>query len=150
MPRWSKWTDIEEYANYKGCGVYKIRLVNSKGFPIGISRFLGQDEDGILVIGESINIERRMNNFYGAIKGKGYAHSEAERLYLIKEYTNFKERHDSCKLQYSFTELTSKSQAEWEEERLLKCYFKRYGEVPPLNANLPQKHVGWQSLKCHP
>jgi len=138
--------DIEKDAGHKGCGVYKIRLVNSKGSSIQIPRFLDKDSNGILQIGRSVNVERRTRGFRGAIEGKRYAHAEGQRLYLVKKYTNFMERYNNCKIQYSFERLPNESEAKKDEERLLKCYFRRYGEVPPLNNNLPDKN-GWGSLK---
>jgi len=61
MSNWTDWKDIEgikEDTIHKGCGVYKIRLANAKGSPIEIPRFLDKDKDGILMIGQSKNIER--------------------------------------------------------------------------------------------
>ena len=147
MSRWSDWIDIGRNASYKGCGVYKIRLANSKE-SIGIRRFLGKDKEGILMIGESKNIGERIKYFRGAMEGKSYRHAEGKRLSLIKKYTCFMERYKDCKLQYSFKKLQNKSEAKKEEERLLKCYFKKYGEVPPLNNNLPGKDINWESLNC--
>ena len=37
-------------------------------------------------------------------------------------------------------------EARVEQERLLKYYGKKYGEVPPNNNNLPDKHIDWESL----
>lgn len=148
MSRWNEWVDIEKNASYKGCGVYKIRLADLKDFPIGIPRFLIKDKDGILQIGRSKDTERRIKCFRRAMEGKGCAHVEGKRLNLIKKYTNFMERYSDCKIKYSFKELGSENEARNEEERLLKCYFKRHGEVPPLNNNLPKKHIDWESLNC--
>jgi len=44
--------------------------------------------------------------------------------------------------------LLDEIEVEKEEEGLLKCYFKRHGEVPPLNNNLPKKYINWESLNC--
>jgi len=148
MPRWNEWVDIEKNTSYKSYGVYKIRLADLKDYPVGIPRFLEKDKDGILQIGSSKHTERRRKYFRGAMEGKGYAQSEGKRLNLIKKYTNFMGRHNDCKIQYSFKELGSEIEARKEEERLLKCYFKRYGEVPPLNNNLPKKYIDWKSLNC--
>ena len=148
MPRWNEWVDIEKNTSYKSYGVYKMRLADLKDYPVGIPRFLEKDKDGILQIGSSKHTERRRKYFRGAMEGKGYAQSEGKRLNLIKKYTNFMGRHNDCKIQYSFKELGSEIKARKEEERLLKCYFKRYGEVPPLNNNLPKKYIDWKSLNC--
>ena len=34
-----------------------------------------------------------------------------------------------------------------DQERLIKCYVKKYGEVPPNNNNFPNKHIDWESLR---
>jgi hypothetical protein len=89
---WSEWTDISETPDYVGCGVYKIRLVNSVGFPVEISRFIDTDKDGILQICYSENIKRGIYRFFRSTEGKKYTHAEGERLRLLKKYTNFEER----------------------------------------------------------
>lgn len=149
MPIWSKWTDIKMNPNHKGYGVYKIRLVSPKESPIEIPRFLDNDREGILQIGRSEDIERRIRAFRGAIDKKKYAHAEGKRLRLIMDYcTNFMKNHSNCKFQYCFQKLPNKSKAKTEEERLIKCYFKKYGEVPPINNNLPGRD-NWKNLNCH-
>ena len=149
MSRWNEWIDIKKNGNYKSCGVYKIRLADLKNCSIEISRFLVKDKDGILMIGRSKNIEKRIKRFHGAMEGKNRAHAEGKRLNLIKKYTNFIGRYNNCKIQYSFKKLRDKIEARKEEERLLKCYFIRHGEVPPLNNILPKKYnIDWGSLNC--
>lgn len=149
MSRWNEWVDIVKNASYKSDGVYKIRLADLKGYPIGIPRFLDKDKDGIIQIGNSKDIEKRIKCFRSAMEGKGCAHAEGKRLNLIKKYTNFMSRYNNCKIQYSFKKLRDKIEAKKEEERLLKCYFVRHGEVPPLNNSLPKKYnIDWESLNC--
>jgi len=148
MSRWNEWIDIEKNASYKSYGIYKIRLADLEGYPIEIPRFLVKDKDGILQIGRSKDIERRIKRFRGAMEGKGYAHAEGKRLNLIKKYTNFKGRYNNCKIQYSFKKFQNEIEARKEEERLLKYYFKSHGEVPPLNNNLPKKYIDWENLNC--
>jgi len=144
---WFEWIEISEIPNYEGCGVYKIRLANSEGFPAEIPRFIDTDKDGILQICYSENIRRGIYRFRGATEGKKYTHAEGERLQLLKKYTNFKQRYKGCKMQYSFKKQPSKREARVEQERLLKCYVKKFGEVPPNNNNFPDKHIDWESLR---
>jgi len=143
---WSEWTDIWETPNYVGCGVYKIRLADPEGFPVKIPRFIDTDKEGILQICHSENIKRGIYRFLRATEGKRYTHAEGERLQLLKKYTNFKERYKDCKMQYSIKEQLNRREARMEQERLLKCYVKKYGEVPPNNNNFPDKHIDWESL----
>ena len=144
---WSEWTDILETPNYAGCGVYKIRLVNSEGFPVEIPRFIDTDKNGILQICYSENIKRGIYRFLRSAEGKRYTHAEGERLRLLMRYTGFKERYKDCGMQYSFKKQLSRREARVEQERLLKCYVKKYGEVPPNNNNFPDKHIDWESLR---
>jgi len=109
MSRWNEWVDLEKNSSYKGCGVYKIRLVDLKDCPIGIPRFLDNDKDGILQIGRSKDIKRRIRSFRGAMEGKEYANVEGKRLNLIKRYTNFMGRYNNFKIQYSFKKLCNKT-----------------------------------------
>jgi hypothetical protein len=143
---WFEWIDISQIPDYEGCGVYKIRLANPEGIPVEIPRFIDIDKDGILQICYSENIKRGIYRFLRATEGKRYTHAEGERLQLLKKYTNFKERYKDCKMQYSIKEQLNRREARMEQERLLKCYVKKYGEVPPNNNNFPDKHIDWESL----
>lgn len=147
MPIWTKWKDIIENPDYTGCGVYKIRLVDSESYPLNIPRFLDTDKEGILQIGRSENIERRIKAFRGAKEGRKYDHAEGKRLNRIMKCPNYEKRKNNCKIEYSFQKLLNKSKAKTEEERLMKCYFKKYGEVPPINNNLPGKDK-WENINC--
>ena len=146
MSGWLGWIDIEENPDFDGCGVYRVRLVDSKGFPIEIPRFLDNDKDGILHISRSENIKKGINLFRGAIEGKKYANAEGKRLYLIKKYTNFPEMHKNYRVQYSIMKWADKREARIEQERLLKWYIKRYGEAPPVNNYFTEKYIDWGSL----
>jgi len=147
LSEWSEWMDIHRFPNYEGCGVYQIRIVNAEGFPVEIPRFIDTDKNGILQICYSENIKRGIYRFLRATEGKRYTHAEGERLQLLKKYTNFKERYKDCKMQYSFKEQLNRREARVEQERLLKCYVKKYGEVPPNNNNFPDKHIDWENLR---
>ncbi len=146
LSRWFEWKDINQIPNYEGCGVYQIRLANAEGFPVEIPRFIDTDKEGILQICYSENIKRGIYRFLRATEGKKYTHAEGERLQLLKKYTNFTERYKGCRMQYLYKEQLNRREARVEQERLLKCYVKKYGEVPPNNNNFPNKHIDWENL----
>jgi len=126
-----------------------ICLCNSKGRPIEIPRFLNTDKNGILQIGKSgKNNNNRIKRFCGIMCGKKDAHSEAQRMNLVKKYTCLQERYKDYRIRYIFKELGCEAEYGKEEERLLKCYFIRYGELPPLNRNLPDKFYDMGDLAC--
>lgn len=150
MAEWNVWRDIsciEEFADlYKWPGVYKIRLTDSSGCPIKIGRFLGNDSDGLLAIGESgtRTVSTRIKEFLKAYEGGKLKHSEAERLFLIGCTTRFRRGvYDNCTLQFAAKKLKDKAEAQIQEERLLKSYFVKYGELPPLNSDMPDKYIDW-------
>jgi hypothetical protein len=146
LSEWSEWMDIHRFPNYEGCGVYQIRIINAEGFPVEIPRFIDTDKNGILQICYSENIKRGIYRFLRSTEGKKYTHAEGERLRVLKKYTNFEERYKNCKMQYSFKKQLNGREARVEQERLIKCYVKNYGEVPPNNNNFPDKHIDWESL----
>jgi hypothetical protein len=146
LSRWSEWLDIEENSDYEGCGVYQIRLVDPEGFPVNIPRFIDTVKDGILQICYSDSIKKGLYRFRRATEGKNYTRAEGKRFQLLKKYTNFEEKYKGCKLQYSFKKQVNRRDARREQERLLKYYAKKYGEVPPNNNNFSDKHIDWESL----
>jgi hypothetical protein len=146
VSEWLGWIDIEENPDFDGCGVYRVRLVDSKGFPIEIPRFLDNDKDGILQISQYSNIRKGIKLFRGALEGKKYSCPAGQRLYLIKKYINFTELHRDHRLQYSVMKWGDRKEARIEQERLLKWYIKRYGEAPPVNNNLTEEYIDWESL----
>ena len=144
MSEWSNWVNIlsiqELKEPYRWAGVYEIRLVDSGGHPVEIARFLDKDKDGILAIGEAGEVGRRIGQFYKAYEGHSFKHSEAERLFLIRNRTKFERGiYNNCKIQFTARKLADKAEAVKEEEGLLKSYFAKYGELPPLNSRMPDK-----------
>lgn len=153
MSEWSDWLDIifiEDLKDlYEWPGVYKIRLANSRGCPIEIGRLLGKDKDGTLMIGESGKVATRISQFYDAYEGYNWHHYEAETLFLIRYKTKFRKGiYNDCKIQFAARKLNDRIEAKKEEEIMLKSYFRKYGELPPLNRNLPDRHVGWDNLSA--
>ena len=155
MSNWSKWQDISPIKNLAGelskvSAVYKIRLSDSAGRPIPVGRLLGIDKKGVLAIGESVNLARRIKELYKAYIGDRFMrHSVGDRLFLVLvcQYSHFKTTYqNNSRVQFVVMKLSNKTEAETEEERLLKDYFKTYGELPPLNSLMPDKHIGWDKI----
>lgn len=128
---WSNWENIEKLPDYEGKGVYRVRLVDNKGKSVSIQRFLGEDKDGIILIGEAEDIKTRLNQFNKVVtESKKYAHSEGLTIHLLRKITKFNEKYGMCTFQYTFSKVDEHKE---EEKRLLKNYFQEYGETPPLN-----------------
>ncbi len=146
-PKWSEWSDIEEKPDYEGRGVYKVRLVDPRGFPVSVPRFFDTDKEGILQICYSDSIKRGIYRFRRTTEGKNYAHAEGKRLRLLKKYSNFEEKFRGCRLQYSFKKEPDRREGRVEQERLLKQYVKKYGELPPNKNSFQDKHIDWENLR---
>jgi len=157
MNTWSKWHNIDNFASIdKKPGVYKIRLAYSgKRHPVSISRLLGKDKDGLLSIGNSINLRKRIGEFCRVAKDMTsfLKHSAGDRLFLIRicAHSSSNTFFNDKIIQFSFLMLQNKVEAEEVEEKLLKYYFKKYGELPPLNSSMPDKHVKlWDEILLNP
>jgi len=135
---WSKWKKIDEKSGYDGFVVYKIRLYDKKcKQPITLRRFFGMDRKGILAIGRTKNIERRRKQFYKGIND-GAGHSEGNLL--RQSYSpcfESKYPNTNYEFQYSFKRDGRKKKT---EEIEIKKYFKKHGEVPPLNSAIPNRY----------
>jgi hypothetical protein len=135
----SEWKKITEPSNCNEPAVYKIRLKDNEGSVVSINRFLGKDEEGILCIGETENMERRRKKFARGIQ-HGTAHSEARLIYLIKTHCRiFKEKYADAQYEYCFEEAITKEEAKMKEVKLIKNYVKQYGEGPPFNSAIPKR-----------
>lgn len=130
---------------YPWPGVYAIRLIDAaSGKPIPIGRFLGIDRNGILLIGVSNDLGKRLHDFYHSYLEDARTHSEGRRLHLVSMMSKFEEEiYPESSMQFHVKRIPDEEQAKHEEERLLKSYFKRFGELPPLNATVGKKRVLW-------
>lgn len=150
MPEdWRSWDHIgyidESKILYSFGGVYAIRLIDAASErPIPIGRFLRIDESGTLLIGVSGDLGGRLYKFYHSYLEDTRTHSEGRRLHLVSMMSKFEEEiYPESSMQFRVKRIPDKEQAEYEEERLLKSYFKRFGELPPLNATIGKKRVLW-------
>jgi hypothetical protein len=97
----------------------------------------------LLVIGESGDLRNRVKQFHKVTKEKtGFLrHSAGDRLFLNLIFRHISSRafFDNKGLQVFFTKVQDKVGAQKLEELLLKVYFIQFGELPPLNNNMPDK-----------
>lgn len=130
---------------YRWPGVYAIRLIDApSGKPIPIGRFLGINKSGILQIGVSNDLGRRLHNFFHSYLEDRRTHSGGRRLFLIKFMTRFEEEiYPESSLQFNVKRIPDEEQAKHEEEKMLKGYFKHFGELPPLNKRMENQRMRW-------
>lgn len=146
---WRGWDHIGQIDElkfmYRWQGVYAIRLIDAPSErPIPIGRFLGIDESGILLIGVSNDLGRRLYDFYYSYLEDRRTHSGGRRLHLVRMLSQFEEEiYPESSMQFRVKRIPDEEQAKHEEERLLKSYFKRFGELPPLNTRMENQRIQW-------
>ncbi len=138
---WSAWRRITQEANCNGPAIYRIRLCDDSGNPISIQRFFGSDDDGLLCIGKTTNMERRRKNFKRGLE-KGVGHSEANFLHILEKHTSLLAKYRTRQYEYSYCRVRE-SELDALEEKSIKKYVKEFGEPPPLNSNIPSRDGRW-------
>ncbi len=122
----------------KESGVYWVCLDG-----VSINRFSGTDPDGTLVIGKSINLERRFGDFKrGIIKASG--HSPANLLSYIFWLSKSARKHMDKKI-VIYYQTFSKDDIDKEERSNIIWYIKKYGEPPVLNSAIPDRYGSWRN-----
>ena len=107
-------------------GVYLIRC---RDHPT--NRLLRTDQEGVLDIGESSNLRKRITRFYFCASGKvERGHSAGCRFANRKLSRHFPL--DQLEIKWKIAE--SKAAAREAEGELLRKYEKKFGELPPLNT----------------
>ena len=141
---WTKWLDLDVTANYQGSAVYKVRLIDVNGNCCQLPRLLRADKEGIMCIGQTSNMKQRKGQFLSAING-AYGHSSMNLVYYLNRYTDFPNKFKDAKFQYSFCKCSSVDESKNCESTLMKSYFKKFGEVPPLTSSIPNRYKGWET-----
>ena len=113
-------------------GVYILYALTSETgecAPTTINRFCGSDPEGILYIGETGR--GRPWTLVGGLRGPNHRqHGAAARYH---GYPIISERFPLTKLAIEFFPVTGEEP--WEDEdRRIKAFVQKYGEVPPLNV----------------
>jgi len=140
---WTDWQEIHEPSGHRAPAVYMVRLVRATGRVFALNRLLERDANGILCIGNSANMERRLRRFIAGMD-TGEGHAPANRLYRLRQCTAFDQVFPKARYEYRFLRAEDKAQAEQFEIALLRRYFRCYGELPPLNSAMPGRHVPWE------
>ncbi|MBI5587486.1 MAG: hypothetical protein HY889_03860 [Deltaproteobacteria bacterium] len=136
MNRWSKWRSFKEKESAlneipEEPGIYQFRSVK-KGIPIKIQRLKKNDEKGILSIGESGNLKKRIKAFWYSLKNKDYSSHAAAWHYLS---FGFDKNFPAHSLEFRYKKSGTKSKAIKEECIELLRYRNKFMDGPPLNIS---------------
>lgn len=122
------WEEIYRDFNNKG-GIYKLFYKNN-GQIRPIKRLLGTDKEGILYIGKASYFLNRVIELKKTIDPQ----MKTDSHICGRRYN----KNDNIKKAFPFNnlhiQLTDDNRPEKKEKELLDNYFKKFGEVPPLNA----------------
>jgi hypothetical protein len=133
MARWEKWRPIEQVYNnidlLNKKGLYQIRMVDADNKPLPIPRIGGTDLKGIIYIGKSIQLRKRIEAF---LRGQ---HSGGGLYWLAYRRLKTREPYRGHFLQFRVMASTSKNIATKETE-MLRRYFRRFCELPPFNSTV--------------
>jgi len=133
----------------KGPGVYVVFWMRD-GKPIPISRILGTDERGILYIGATRGLKRRLKKLWNsidAIRGKR-KRKKFHTFVRSLVYTGLLNIIKDDELRVYFKEF-SKEDAEYQEKLALLEYTRKYGEPPPLNLQVGRQYFEIYGLSIY-
>lgn len=125
-------------------GVYVIRAVRRTGRPIHLRRLNGTDVGGILCIGMSKDVRRRIRDFVRDVRRPGLdvpSHSEG---WNFRRYFRDNQKRGIIKLTQENLEATWKvtgtnRYAQNLETQLLQAYVMKYQDKPPLNISIKRE-----------
>ncbi len=129
--------EINVPTNYDESAVYFIRILK-RGKRIPICRFLSIDAEGLICIGVTIHMETRRKQFMSSMKKSGN-HSEGDLLNILDKNSVLKKKIPEYTIEYRFIPFRNRESAALNEEKEIKSYVKQFGEVPPLNSEIPNR-----------
>lgn len=115
-------------------GVYRIRALLPSGEPMRISRVGGIDDLGVLHIGKSSHLGRRIRTFRQASEGLKAAHHAGKEFYKW-DFQKLILRH---KLAYDYFVTTTEKEAVRLERLLHEGYRRKFLDRPPLDGTSGQ------------
>lgn len=139
---WKEWLTLDQ-KTIETCvphdpGVYKIACARS------LPRLVGWDQDGILVIGESKDLNNRINQFFRTItRPRTLIHSEGVTFHNLGMEDHF----PISTLRFKFVIAEGKQEAEKLEALELKAYEDIHKEFPPLNVRPPNSRYYYQGTR---
>lgn len=113
--------------------VYKIYAIRRYRSYI-LKRLLKNDAVGLMYVGETINLQKRLTNFIKEFKNNSHG-SKHCAAYKFWKYKNLRKNFPFEKLACTYYYCILKSQAKEREVETIQKYIKEFGEAPPLNAH---------------
>ena len=134
-PGWTSWTlfrDLNWSLVPQGPGTYMIAARHR------LNRAVGVDEEGILDIGTSKRLRKRLSEFWGCATGTRPAgHMAGWRFAYYEMAVHF----PLATLHICWRPAATAEEAAREEARLIDAYVRQHMESPPLNYSASWRHL---------
>ena len=134
--KWTSWKilcDLNFNEIPREPGIYEVRWTID-GEPQPINRADGVDDQGLLYIGVSVNLQLRIKNFWRRIRGERAAHTAGHTYVAF----NFKRKFKPEQLGIRWA-LLPKEELKNAESKLLEQYVEKFLDKPPLNLVIGRK-----------
>lgn len=112
-------------------GIYKIYSLDENDNPRHLQRLLGIDEEGVLYIGKSENLNDRVRMLWRVLQPNYRATAHTFGM----NYKSLQVIQDEFPLDTLAIEFEENNMAKIYERSLIENYRQLYGEVPPLNGS---------------
>jgi hypothetical protein len=139
---WSGWSrfGMKELSNLpEREGIYQLRCVDGAGVPITIARLNNNDPDGIIYIGSSDNLRKRLKGFWRTIEIRDRSRHAAAWTYCSFGYDSI---FPPNQIEFTYQVTRNKVTTEF---GLLLNYRKEFMDLPPLNSNRPPYPGDWKA-----
>ena len=144
------WQNLQDLASNKFLGIENkpgIYFIRWKKYetPVTINRLCGSDSNGLLYVGESKDLRRRVQRVWQGIESIHKTTSKTQNtLRNTIMFCKLHEEINSNEYEIAWQHLSTKIEAQVQEAAALKLYAEKYKEPPPLNLNLcREKYAIW-------
>jgi hypothetical protein len=138
---WTKWKSFgeEELRDIpKKPGVYEFRCVGKNGKPVSIPRLVRKDKEGIVYIGQSNDLHKRITGFWVTIQEEDFTRHAAGWTYVSM---NFYPIFPPDRLRFRYKVAKNPSAV---ERGLLLPYLRKFMALPPLNFSRGHYPHNWK------
>jgi len=133
----TKWYNFETLAEkeFEGVpklpGIYLLRW-SKNGTPIPIGRLKDIDNKGLLYIGSSLNLKRRIRDLWKGVSEYKPGHTIRKTITFCKVFETIK----TDEYEISWEALKTGEEAKGQEWAAFKLYSEKHKEPPPLNLSI--------------
>jgi hypothetical protein len=143
------WKNLQNLASNKFLGVekkpgiYFIRWAKNEE-PVILNRLGGSDSNGLLYIGESVDLRKRFQRIWRGIEKADKTSETTDTLSRRIVFCNLHKEIKSDEYEITWQHYSTKIEAQVQNAAALKGYIERFRELPPLNLQVcTRKYTGW-------